>query len=213
MRQERAARTRRTLVDAAAGVFDRHGYEGTSLTRIAQAADTSLGALTFHFASKESLARTVGEQGLVTTRDAVAALPAHPGASVEWLASLTLALTGLLDREPVVRAAARLTRELLWTPPNWYSVWQPALRARLDTARPDELPPGADPATLTALASHLITGSESCARHRAYHPDASEQECPGTSEDVPRILRLVLDPTPLPETAHPTGLVPRQPRR
>ncbi|PWG14650.1 TetR/AcrR family transcriptional regulator [Streptomyces sp. V2] len=210
MRQQRAVRTRRTLVDAAAEVFDRDGYEGASLTRVAQAADTSLGALTFHFASKEDLARTVGEQGVGRTRAALMDLPAHPASSMSWLASFTLALTGLLDHDPTVRAAARLTRELLWAPPNWYSAWQPALRDRLASVCPAELPPGADPSTLTALAAHLIAGSETCARQRAYHPEAGEQGCGGSTEDVSRILRLVLDSGPLVEGAHPTGVSVRK---
>ncbi|WP_416972062.1 TetR family transcriptional regulator [Streptomyces sp. 4F14] len=204
MRQERATRTRRTLLDAAAGVFDRDGYEGASLTRVAQAADTSLGALTFHFASKEHLAREVGEQGCATTRAALTDLPAHPVSSLDWLAPYTLALTGLLDRDPAVRAAARLTRELLWTAPNWYAAWQPALRERLADVSPAELPPGADPSTLTALAAHLVAGAETWARHQAYHPDAREQGCLSSTEDVARILRLVLDSGPA--GAHPTGV-------
>ena len=208
MRQERAVRTRRTLVDAAAEAFDRDGYEGASLTRVAQAADTSLGALTFHFASKEALARTVGERGAAATRAALTRLPAAP--SMDWLASFTLALTGLLDHDPTVRAAARLTRELRWTPPNWYSVWQPALRDRLASVRPAELPPGADPSTLTALAAHLIAGSETCARHRAYHPDARERGGGSSTEEVSRILRLVLDSGPLAKGAHPTGACARK---
>ncbi|MET8974625.1 TetR/AcrR family transcriptional regulator [Streptomyces sp. NPDC004539] len=213
MRQKRAARTWRTLVDAAAEVFDRDGYEGTSLTRIAQAADTSLGALTFHFDSKEHLARTVGEEGCAATRSALAEIPARQDSPVEWLVSFTLALTGLLDRDPAVRAAARLTRELLWTPPNWYSTWQPTLRARLAESHPSQLPPSADPATLTALTSHLVAGSESCARHRTYHPEAAAQDCSAStssssSDDVSRILRLVLDTTPSTQTSHPTGLHP-----
>src|SRR5258705_4564694 len=57
--QERAARTKRNLIRSAAEVFEREGYAAASLTVISSQAGVSNGALHFHFASKEDLAREV----------------------------------------------------------------------------------------------------------------------------------------------------------
>ncbi|MFH9012621.1 ScbR family autoregulator-binding transcription factor [Streptomyces sp. NPDC017943] len=58
-RQERAERTRATLIRAAAEVFDQAGYRGAGLNTILQRAGMTTGAMYFHFKSKEELARAV----------------------------------------------------------------------------------------------------------------------------------------------------------
>uniref|UniRef100_A0AAU2V629 TetR/AcrR family transcriptional regulator n=1 Tax=Streptomyces sp. NBC_00003 TaxID=2903608 RepID=A0AAU2V629_9ACTN len=58
--QDRAQRTRTALVEAAAEMFDRHGFALASLSAISAHAGVSKGALHFHFANKDALARAVG---------------------------------------------------------------------------------------------------------------------------------------------------------
>jgi AcrR family transcriptional regulator len=58
-RQERAVRTRRAVVEAAAAVFAEHGYAAATIAEILERADVTKGALYFHFGSKEALARGV----------------------------------------------------------------------------------------------------------------------------------------------------------
>jgi len=55
LRDRKRDRTRRAIVDAAVDLFERHGYDGTTIADIAAAAD--IGARTFfsYFASKEEL--------------------------------------------------------------------------------------------------------------------------------------------------------------
>jgi AcrR family transcriptional regulator len=55
LRDRKRDRTRRAIVDAAVDLFERHGYDGTTVADIAAAAD--IGARTFfsYFASKEEL--------------------------------------------------------------------------------------------------------------------------------------------------------------
>ncbi|MCX5384336.1 ScbR family autoregulator-binding transcription factor [Streptomyces sp. NBC_00083] len=60
-RQERAVRTRNTLIESAAELFDREGFETASLATISARAGVSNGALHFHFASKAALAGAVWE--------------------------------------------------------------------------------------------------------------------------------------------------------
>lgn len=61
-RQERAERTRRRILDAAAAVFDEHGFSGASLSDILARAGVTKGALYFHFSSKEELAKVLVEE-------------------------------------------------------------------------------------------------------------------------------------------------------
>lgn len=58
-RQERAIKTRAAIVRAAAEVFDECGFAGASISKIIQRAGTTMGAMYFHFPSKEALAQAV----------------------------------------------------------------------------------------------------------------------------------------------------------
>ncbi|MEW2040835.1 TetR family transcriptional regulator [Streptomyces sp. NPDC005534] len=67
-RQERAVRTREALIEAAARLFDRDGYEVTSLAAVTAKAQVSAGALYFHFATKADLADAVTHAALSRLR-------------------------------------------------------------------------------------------------------------------------------------------------
>lgn len=67
-RQERAVRTREALIEAAAQLFDRDGYEVTSLAAVTAKAQVSAGALYFHFATKADLADAVTHAALSRLR-------------------------------------------------------------------------------------------------------------------------------------------------
>jgi TetR/AcrR family transcriptional regulator len=54
-RQTRGEQSRRELVAVAIDCFSRHGYQGTSIDRIARAAGVTKGALYYHFKDKEAL--------------------------------------------------------------------------------------------------------------------------------------------------------------
>ena len=60
-RQERAVRTRRAVIRAAAEVFAERGYAAATIAEILDRASVTKGALYFHFDSKEALARGVIE--------------------------------------------------------------------------------------------------------------------------------------------------------
>ncbi|WP_151478270.1 ScbR family autoregulator-binding transcription factor [Streptomyces albicerus] len=59
--QERAVRTRNALIESAAELFSRDGFDVVSLSTISTRAGVSNGALHFHFASKAALAAAVWE--------------------------------------------------------------------------------------------------------------------------------------------------------
>ncbi|MGW4809603.1 TetR family transcriptional regulator [Kitasatospora sp. NPDC004272] len=167
MTQERAARTRQALVRAAAGEFDRGGYAGSSLAKISKAAGISMGALTFHFQTKEQLAATVRAQGYAMTRTVVQQVGRGQEVPVHSVVSLTLALAELLEQEPVVRAAARLTRERSGTGPDWTLAWVPDLREWLDRTVRDGSVDLPDQEAVATLAAHLVIGAEADARRLA----------------------------------------------
>ncbi|WSK92095.1 TetR family transcriptional regulator (plasmid) [Streptomyces sp. NBC_01278] len=112
VKQERAARTRETLIRSAAETFDRDGFSAASLTAISSLAGVSNGALHFHFPSKAALANAVEEAALVRLLALAGdALPA--GASrVQLLVDVTHRLAGALRTDPVLRAGFALSGEL-----------------------------------------------------------------------------------------------------
>ncbi|WP_328955646.1 helix-turn-helix domain-containing protein [Kitasatospora purpeofusca] len=188
MRQERARQTRRALLRAAATEFDLHGYEGTSLARISRTAGVTLGALTFHFPSKAALADAVRSEGAALTGAAV------PGAAVggrrldPGVGGLIDLLTRLLDEEPSVRAAARLSWEQPESAGNWHATWGPELRDRLARERsavPAGTAPVLDEVDLETLAHCLVAGS--VALRRGIVPLGGAG--PAAPEEVRRRLR------------------------
>jgi AcrR family transcriptional regulator len=60
-RQERAERTRKVILDAAAAAIDERGYNAASVSEILAKAGVTKGALYFHYASKEELAQALIE--------------------------------------------------------------------------------------------------------------------------------------------------------
>lgn len=94
-RQERKARTRDQLIEAAAAVFASRGYEATSLDDVAAAAGYTKGAVYSNFRNKEDLFfalidRRIAEQtarledGLALTGGAGTGAAAETGAGSEW---------------------------------------------------------------------------------------------------------------------------------
>ncbi|MCB5165613.1 TetR/AcrR family transcriptional regulator [Streptomyces bambusae] len=190
VKQERAARSRSSLVRAAAEQFDRDGYAGASLSRICRAAGISSGGLTFHFSSKEELARAVEEVGNAAVGTAVERIRTRRTPPLRRLVALTLELTRLVENDPAVRALVRLERERPGAP-QWSDLWVPAARDLVRQARDEgRLRPSAHPETVAALAAHLVTGAEILARRQ--RDTGAPAPAEGSGELLERIWRLVL---------------------
>lgn len=189
VRQQRAARTRATLVRAAAEEIDRSGYNGTSLNKVTHTAGISMGALTFHFASKSELADEIQSQGAHAARTVADHATTRPGPALHAVIDLTLDLAQLLEENPIVRSAARLTRERPGTTP-WSSAWLPTVHNLLTQAQHDgQLHPTAPPETITALIVHLITGIETYARTRS---TTAKTTSPSAATHLHNIWQLTL---------------------
>ncbi|GAA2142805.1 TetR family transcriptional regulator [Kitasatospora kazusensis] len=109
--QERTARTRHLIIQAAAASFDHRGFAMTGLNEIAQLAGVSKGALYFHFGSKEQLAEAVMAESRDQLRRIVLASRTPETSAVQYLVDLSHGLAEQLDRDVVFRAGLRLTDE------------------------------------------------------------------------------------------------------
>ncbi|WP_327411537.1 ScbR family autoregulator-binding transcription factor [Streptomyces sp. NBC_01233] len=119
-KQERAARTRETLIRAAAEVFAEQGFVTASIAAISRRAGVSAGGLHFHFESKTVLAQAVEDRAsqalrrVTTERWGVAAAPsgAVDGNALQALVDSSHSLMALLASDVVVRAAFGLCADV-----------------------------------------------------------------------------------------------------
>ncbi|MEW2069988.1 TetR family transcriptional regulator [Streptomyces sp. NPDC007346] len=157
--QERAARTRQTVLEAAADEFAERGYEGASLQRVAWRAATSIGALTFHFRNKTALADEVRRTGRARFGHCVEEL-APTADPLRELRALIGALARLAHEDPFVRAVRRLEADPPEGAPPLAEIWLPVLRRLLDRAHGSQrLRPGVAPDDAVDMLAHLAEGA------------------------------------------------------
>ncbi|MBK6017876.1 ScbR family autoregulator-binding transcription factor [Streptomyces sp. MBT53] len=101
-KQDRAIRTRRTILVAAASVFEERGYQAATISEILTTANVTKGALYFHFKSKEQLA-----EGVLAGQNDNLAVPDRPCKTQE-LVDTAMLHAYHLQTDPMVRAGARL---------------------------------------------------------------------------------------------------------
>ena len=73
-RKERAARTRRTIVEAASAEFRSGGYHGTTMAAIARRAGVAVQTVYFHFGNKRSVLKEAVDVAAVGDDEPVAML-------------------------------------------------------------------------------------------------------------------------------------------
>ncbi|MFJ9646071.1 ScbR family autoregulator-binding transcription factor [Streptomyces sp. NPDC004244] len=103
--QERAIRTRQTIVMAAAKVFESRGYQAATISEILTAAGVTKGALYFHFQSKEDLA-----QGVLAEQDQRLVVPERQS-KVQEMVDVVMLHAYRLQTDPLVRAGVRLSMD------------------------------------------------------------------------------------------------------
>ena len=110
----RSVQTRARLLRAAAEVFDREGFAGSSLTAVCARANVSKGALYCHFRSKEALGvAIIEEQSLLwhRLRDEQLAIEPSP---VQALIAMSFEFVRRLEDDLTVRVSAKLLREAVF---------------------------------------------------------------------------------------------------
>ncbi|MFK4145289.1 ScbR family autoregulator-binding transcription factor [Streptomyces sp. NPDC004065] len=156
-RQLRAEQTRATIITAAADLFDRYGYERTSLSDIVAHAKVTKGALYFHFAAKEDLAQAIMELQARATCRAASEVDGRGYSSLESLIRITFVLTRQAVDGPVVRAGLRLaTAGVEPRPPlrHPFTEWlEVATRKLLGAVRESDVHPETD---VRAVAHSLV---------------------------------------------------------
>ncbi len=114
VKRERSTRTRAKLLRAAAEVFDRDGFAGSSITAVCARADVSKGALYCHFRSKEALGvAIIEEQSLLWHRLRDEQLAVEPS-PVQALITMSFEFVRRLDTDLTVRVSAKLLREAVF---------------------------------------------------------------------------------------------------
>ncbi|GGP74134.1 ScbR family autoregulator-binding transcription factor [Saccharothrix coeruleofusca] len=106
-KQERAERTRAAILDAAAKVFDDHGFNGATLSDILLHANVTKGALYFHFQSKEQIAHALIDEQFAVWQP----LSDLPDIGLQTVIDLTHAMARRLQEDVRVRASIRLVIE------------------------------------------------------------------------------------------------------
>jgi AcrR family transcriptional regulator len=116
VKQERAARTRDTLILSAAEVFAGQGFTAASLAVISARAGVSSGALHFHFAGKAALAAAVEESAVRTLQAVTGRAPRAGAGRLQQLVDVTHDLARQLREDAVLRAGFQLGGEAARTP-------------------------------------------------------------------------------------------------
>ncbi|MGW3658730.1 ScbR family autoregulator-binding transcription factor [Streptomyces sp. NPDC005151] len=101
--QDRAIRTRWTILTAAAKVFEERGYLAATISEILTTAGVTKGALYFHFPTKEDLA-----EGVIREQDHQLPIPDR-ACKVQQLVDTTALHAYRLQTDPLVRAGVRLS--------------------------------------------------------------------------------------------------------
>ncbi|MFJ3659040.1 ScbR family autoregulator-binding transcription factor [Streptomyces sp. NPDC090119] len=104
--QDRAIRTRRAVLEAAASVFAERGYAAATLAEILSRAEVTKGALYFHFDSKADLAQGVLQAQISTDYHLSQELKLQ-----EWV-DTGMTLARRLPRDPMLLAGVRLSADL-----------------------------------------------------------------------------------------------------
>ncbi|MFJ5049732.1 ScbR family autoregulator-binding transcription factor [Streptomyces sp. NPDC098077] len=180
-RQERAVRTRRVFLEAAAEVFNEFGYGAASISMILERSQLTRGALYFHFTSKEELARGVLAEAVTTDGVAPQALKVQ-----EWV-DAALVLAHRLPGEPLLSASVRLSvdpraRDLFGTPwPAWTELGTQLLT---EAKQRGELQVHVEPRVAARLFVGAWTGVQMVSE--------ALPESPGLSAEISELFHLVL---------------------
>ncbi|MFJ8363142.1 ScbR family autoregulator-binding transcription factor [Streptomyces sp. NPDC093984] len=178
-RQERAIRTRRAILVAAAQVFDEVGYEAATISDVLNRSGVTKGALYFHFPSKEELAQAV-------LAEQVSSLPRVPEQELKLQESLdeALLLSYLLrgdTGDPIVQGSVRLTVDQ-GSPKDHLNrrvpmqEWTEHTQALFEEAKQrGELLPHVDVAALAKLFVGAFTGVQVLSRIMTGRADLAER--------------------------------------
>ncbi|MFF9364696.1 ScbR family autoregulator-binding transcription factor [Streptomyces griseoluteus] len=207
-RQARAIQTRKTILLAAAAVFDERGYSAATITEILARAGVTKGGLYFHFASKEELAL-----GVIAAQLEVGPLPPQR-TKVQELIDQGLLFAHQLRHDPLTRASVGLAMDQWGEGPERsnpfhgtpFQSWANRLTQLLVDARErGELLPHVDPAETAELLAGSFTGIQWMSQILCERADLDER--------VTVLLRHLLPSITLPQLMPTLDLAPDRAER
>ncbi|GAU66941.1 putative gamma-butyrolactone autoregulator receptor [Streptomyces sp. NBRC 110611] len=142
VKQARAVRTRRAVLEAAAHVIGHRGYQAATMAEIIQRAGVTKGAVYFHFTSKDALARAV------ITEQTDPFLPRASESRLQDTIDFTHEVALALRSDPLLQAATRIAVETTFSeePLAPYRAWTDIVTELFSEARErGELLPGVAP--------------------------------------------------------------------
>ncbi|MFE6493875.1 ScbR family autoregulator-binding transcription factor [Streptomyces sp. NPDC057748] len=174
-RQDRAIRTRQTILSAAAKVFEKNGYQAATITEILAEAGVTKGALYFHFQSKEELA-----QGVLGEQDQRLPVPDR-ACKTQEIVDIIMLHAHRLQTDPMVRAGVRLSldqqaHDLDRSGP--FLNWGEVLRGLLEKAQAQgELLPHITPQETSDVLVGSFAGVQAMSQALSNYQDLAERVC------------------------------------
>ena len=173
VKQQRAIRTRRAILEAAGAVFDEHGYMSTTIAMVLERAEVTKGALYFHFPSKESLAQAVLDEQVP-----FGAVPPQP-CTLQEIVDMTFVVGQRLLDNALLRGSVRLAVDQE-TPcvdhGGPFLQWAQRLTTLLEVARErGELLPTVNPRQTVELLVGSFTGIQLMSRALTGRADLSDR--------------------------------------
>ncbi len=111
VRQLRAEATRAAALRAAADLFLEVGHANATLSQVSAQSGVTKGALYFHFASKEELARAIVDEGHERVSTACSGLVDSRSPALESVIGISYSVLELAASDPLVRVMYRLQME------------------------------------------------------------------------------------------------------
>ena len=188
---DRGDLTRRQILDAAASLFARKGYLGTSINDLMAAAGVTKGGFYFHFPAKEDLALAVVASKQADWLARVGATTAGHERALDRLRAMSEALIDLHESDPSFTSVDKLCRELGETlrargqPPSFLADWVELTASLLATAQHEgDIRPDVDAGQVATVAVAAFSGVQ----------DISQLDGGGDLRERMRLLsRLLLE--------------------
>ncbi|MEW2636208.1 ScbR family autoregulator-binding transcription factor [Streptomyces sp. NPDC048389] len=171
--QERGKRSRRSILEAAARVFDERGYDAASTNEILARTGLTRGSLYHHFPSKQAIALALVEAHGEALR------PPERPVRLQSVIDLTLEFARRLQSDPLLRASVRLTIEQSsfdCPPRTTYDQSFEAILALLQEAdRHQEVLPGVDVQEAASTIVGSFTGLQTMSQAYSGRADLLER--------------------------------------
>lgn len=186
--------TRSLILDTALAQFAEHGFDGTSIRRIAEAAGISLGLLYHYFPSKEAVLQELFQRSIFLIQGCFmeAMLEAYPRRRIERV--IQVALQTMQDQQQFYRVSngVRMQPKVLEALGEGIAQWNAVLQMQWTQLLEEA---GVEEPTLRA--TFLIASLDGLCQHYVLAPEGYPLQALGRL----LIRDLLTDPTPTPQGA------------